>query len=220
MVGTENFHPKFDEPCPAGTDPVNWREGLERLTIPWLNFGYVVRRDLHRSEKFIRVTRLALTELPSDPPPDMEDSDGLDLSSNSLTALPDWIATFRCLCYLNIGHNQMPGVPEPVRQLKNLVALVADGNPIKELPEWIGELSALEEISMQDTDLENLSPSISSLANLKGLYLRKCSLTRLPEDLDGLKSLEELDLTDNSLRELPLALTRLPNIKRLHLHGN
>ncbi|KAI3446870.1 hypothetical protein Pfo_003535 [Paulownia fortunei] len=128
----------------------------------------------------------------------------LDLSSNWLTEIPQFLSGPKSLKYLNFESNR----------LTNLSRFKAD----------LTTLSALEILNLGYNDITgDIPPSIGALTTLKALSFRNNELTgSLPEEgLCMLRKLEELDLSRNSLSGvIPSCLSNLTFLKLLELSEN
>jgi Leucine-rich repeat (LRR) protein len=90
-------------------------------------------------------------------------------------------------------------IPEEIKELKQLEALVLRVNSIQNLPEAINSLENLRVLDLTDNPgLSNIDP-IVGVENLEELVLFGCSLTKLPEGIGKLKKLKYLGLTGNNL---------------------
>ncbi|ELA41474.1 uncharacterized protein VICG_01458 [Vittaforma corneae ATCC 50505] len=72
----------------------------------------------------------------------------LDLSYNSLLALPNSISSFVSLEKLNIEGNQFKSIPDQVYNLLNLHVFNASFNKIREIPSWLARLPYLYELNL------------------------------------------------------------------------
>ena len=121
----------------------------------------------------------------------------LDVSSNRLTALPEWLG-----------------------QLTQLLSLYLEDNQLAALPESLGRLSQLQWLDLQENQLTSLPESLGQLPKLKLLRLDCNQLTALPESLGQLPELLHLTLNDNGLTDLPESLAQLEKCPYLYLNRN
>ena len=88
----------------------------------------------------------------------------LNLSGNSLTALPDDFSTWFTgpIRKLDLRQNNMEYVPDVVQTLKDLECLNLGGNSFKELPDWLTRdtFPNLEELWLNDGTFGGLTPGV------------------------------------------------------------
>ncbi|XP_078389838.1 uncharacterized protein LOC144671696 [Cetorhinus maximus] len=106
----------------------------------------------------------------------------LDLSSNSITGIPDF-GNLRNLKKLILDHNKIPALPEGAfDDLVTLEELSIKGNAIQVIPEHIFDL----------------------LENLRYLVLSANKIQKFPENsLDNVENLDKFDISNNNLRSIP-----------------
>mmetsp|Transcript_100890 Transcript_100890/g.300962 ORF Transcript_100890/g.300962 Transcript_100890/m.300962 type:complete len:278 (-) Transcript_100890:62-895(-) len=125
----------------------------------------------------------------------------VDLSVNSLKALPEDLGAWACLQNLTCSQNKLTALPPTLGQLAGLQKLVLSGNKIQEIGPGLAQLGALKTLQL---DSNALGP-------------------RLPaETFDGViaGALEELDLSGNVLEELPASTVKLTALTRLCVARN
>ncbi|CAF3857900.1 unnamed protein product [Rotaria sp. Silwood2] len=167
----------------------------------------------------------------------------LDLSSNSLTTLPNEIETLNYLIVLNIQNNQLTSLPDAVRGLRALEKLVlsqnqlttlSDGlfycssllslnlsrNHLTKLPNKIGQLSYLQELDLSENEFELFPKEIGFLTRLTKLTVAKNRLRVLPHEFGSLYNLRSLDLSHNQLTELPESVGDLINLEEIYANTN
>lgn len=110
-------------------------------------------------------------------------------------------------------------IPDEVAQFKNLQYLDVSKNSIKELPEWIGDLSNLQYLSCSKTGLEHVPREIGKLKNLRWINLNQNELVLLPPQFGDMEKLEIADLWSNNLSEFPATLEKLKKLKVLDLRN-
>ncbi|XP_078056888.1 uncharacterized protein LOC144481626 [Mustelus asterias] len=123
----------------------------------------------------------------------------LDLSSNSLTGIPDF-RNLRNLRKLVLDHNQIPDLPERAFDvLVSLEALSVKGNAIRVIPDGI----------------------FDSLGNLRHLILPGNRIERFPNNsLHSLRNLTTLDISNNQIRTIPREIFGINPAFCLLLSGN
>src|SRR5262249_32139706 len=77
----------------------------------------------------------------------------LDIGDNQLAGLPEWIADLGRLEWLEAESNQLTEVPGSLRELRSLHYLEVSGNSILELPPSLGELPDLWGLGVQANPL-------------------------------------------------------------------
>jgi hypothetical protein len=100
--------------------------------------------------------------------PDLE---GMDLSDNALTLLPESIGSLKNLKYLMLSDNAFTLLPEPIGLLQNLKILNVRNNVITQLPGFIVNLNNLETIHLQNTSIKELPEEIMRCKSLTTIYL-------------------------------------------------
>lgn len=143
----------------------------------------------------------------------------LDLSALGLEVVPPEIRDLN-LVDLDISSNSIRLVPDWVGQLSGLVRLRLGGNPIAELPESIGDLRQLEELDLYGDDLRLLPAEIGRLERLRFLGLSRNALTELPDSMRKLHRLHTLYVGYNLLDHLPECLRELRALALLFVSGN
>jgi len=125
-----------------------------------------------------------------------EDLARLDLSSQGLEQVPDYVFGMTELQELDLSNNQLTGaLPAEIRHLKNLRILDVSGNKMTGVPAEVGQLSELEELDLSDNELTGLPLELGNLSNLKLLDLRgndpaSQDLEAIRSDLPGANILE------------------------------
>nr|UMO79207.1 Leucin rich repeat domain containing protein [Pandoravirus belohorizontensis] len=106
----------------------------------------------------------------------------LDLSSNRLADLPDWLARFTSLRVLDLAANRLTRVPPCVGALTALARLDLSQNRLDAIPAWFGPaLVGLRQLNLCSAFERGprLPPSFADLASLRHLSLC-CSATLAP----------------------------------------
>ena len=136
----------------------------------------------------------------------------LEISSNPLTSLPEWIGGFKQLQSLNLSRNLLTTLPESLTRLKQLRWLNLYNNKLTTLPDSLGQLILLQALDIGSNTLVELPESIG---NLKLLYLLNIShnhLTELPESFGKLENLQKLYINNNYLIKLPDSFGQLSKL--------
>jgi len=144
----------------------------------------------------------------------------LDFIFKGLTSIPNAIKNLSSIKALIFRYNQILNLPDWIGSLSSLESLNLNVNNINKLPDSIGSLSSLKELLLWKNDLKNLPDSIGSLRSLESLNLRLNQLEDLPETIANLNSLKELNLHDNKLIEIPQSIGLLRSLEKLNLSWN
>ncbi|XP_067828188.1 slit homolog 1 protein-like isoform X1 [Heptranchias perlo] len=123
----------------------------------------------------------------------------LDLSSNSLTSVPNF------------------------SNLRNLRRLVLNSNKIPALPEGaFDDLVALDELSIRGNAIQAIPDGIfDPLENLRYLTLSANRIKKFPNNsLDNLKNLTTFDVSNNGLRTIPHGLFERNPVLYIYLYNN
>lgn len=164
----------------------------------------------------------------------------LDLSTNFLTKLPEWISLLIHLTALDLNHNFLRDFPEAIRPLKRLTALDIGSNPLLNFPNFSATFPELEVLSLGGGMFSKFPEGIDS-QKLKRLAFQNClvdtipvsiktlSLTKLclrsmhlkfPEAALSIKTLVELDLNDNEIELIPEDIISLSKLRKLSMGRN
>ena len=113
--------------------------------------------------------------------------------------MPPEIGHLKELRFLNVGENQLVGLPTSIQNLIKLEKLYLHGNKITELLPEIGHLKELWLLNVQENNLFGLPTSMHKLKKLKMLYLANNRLTELPPRIGDLTELKVLSVVGNPL---------------------
>ncbi len=140
----------------------------------------------------------------------------LDLSDNNLSgSLPAAVGDLAALEYLNLGSNQITGVPGQIGRLRQLVSLSIDNNQLTTLPRGFTNLRALEYLNLDNNQLTALPAEIGRLTKLISAHLKQNQLTTLPISVGQMSRLENLFLFRNPLTSIPAELAQAPRFRGL-----
>nr|XP_023398120.1 p53-induced death domain-containing protein 1 isoform X3 [Loxodonta africana] len=136
-----------------------------------------------------------------------------------LTSLPDGLSNLARLAHLDLSFNSLEALPACVPQLRGLDALLLSHNCLLELPEALGALPSLTFLAVTHNCLQTLPTALGALSTLRRLDLSENLLDTLPPEIGGLSSLAELNLASNRLQSLPASLGTpvVPEMPRLFL---
>ncbi len=144
----------------------------------------------------------------------------LDLSNNQFGKLPPQITQMPNLGYLNLRSNQLSQLPEDITALTQLQWLDLGRNQFKQLPEGITRLSNLKNLALDDAKIDSLPEAFKDMVRLRFLSLRRTGLSKIPQEIMALRELEELILAENKISELSPELSKLEKLSYLNVEKN
>ena len=169
------------------------------------------------------ITRLDLAcGLEEFPPEIFELADSLEilnLSGNSLTALPDDLSRLGKLRVLFCSENRFSELPEVLSSCAQLEMVGFKANRISEVAA-AAIAPGLRWLILTDNQIAALPDAIGSCERLQKLMLAGNQLTALPEAMGGCGGLELLRISANRFEDLPEWLLRLPRLTWLAFGGN
>jgi len=143
----------------------------------------------------------------------------LDLSSNTLSSLPDELAQLTKLKIIFASQNKFDHLPEVLGKLPNLEMIGFKSNQIKQVAE--NSLPAkLRWLILTDNQIETLPDSLGERPQLQKLALAGNQLSELPQTLSQANNLELVRISANKLTECPEQLLNLPKLAWLAFAGN
>ncbi|KAJ3027305.1 hypothetical protein HDV00_011272, partial [Rhizophlyctis rosea] len=158
-----------------------------------------------------------ITHLPNDLIESLRQLRNLDVSSNSLTAIPP--ALFHActdLQELRLADNAIRSLPSDVVNLEHLSRLILSNNQIGTVPE-MSNLTSLIELDLSGNLITHIpDQSFAHLTHLRVLSLANNRLESLPNFSD-LEHLEVLDLRKNPLLALHSSISKLVSLEDLRL---
>jgi hypothetical protein len=110
-------------------------------------------------------------------------------------------------------------VPEKLAQFKKLRFLNLSKNKIEQVPNFIGDFSELEVLNVERNKLTIFPLVVCRLTKLKELIVNRNEITEIPECIEYAVSLEYIDIYDNPVGGLPESLARLKNLKNIDITG-
>ncbi|XP_043195066.1 leucine-rich repeat-containing protein 40-like isoform X1 [Amphibalanus amphitrite] len=151
----------------------------------------------------------------------------LAASDNRLTSLPDEIGSMTSaghhgggMRHLDLSRNSLTALPASMGQLYQLEVLDLRQNQLTELPE-LTDCHALKELHVGFNQIKEMSVElVESIKSVVTLDLSNNKLEALPDEISCLQRLERLDLRNNDLAVPPLRLCLLPLLKSVQLEGN
>lgn len=142
----------------------------------------------------------------------------LDLGHNELTGVPEEIGDLDGLTdFLYLHDNRLSSLPASFSRLTRLRYLNISENRFSELPEAVCGMAELIELRATDNLLAALPDSVGRLSRLRELHLRNNRLASLPDAIGELRELRQLDLRGNPIGSLPASLGALPKLEKIDL---
>ena len=122
----------------------------------------------------------------------------LNLDGNSITNIPDSLAGATKLRWLHLDANMIGELPASLAALKDMRRIYLRVNKFTSVPEVVKEWPELEDLVLDDNAITEVPDWVGTdlSKNLKTLSLKGCPIKRLPDDLSGLRNLSRLDLAD------------------------
>ena len=150
----------------------------------------------------------------------LKNLEGLDLSHNDITKIPNSIGQLKRLKKLSLSHNKLKTLPENMGNLKKLTKLYLSNNKIRSYPEAINNIKSLKTLFLENNQLLIIPESIEKLKNLKHLYIYRNKIKELPENIKSLKNLKTLSIFFNQIESIPTQIDQLEFLKVLNLEIN
>ncbi|CAH3146243.1 unnamed protein product [Pocillopora meandrina] len=144
----------------------------------------------------------------------------INLAGNTISVLPDSIATFPNLRELDVSANGLAYITPRIGELRNLKRLLAKNNNLADLPKEFASLLALEHLNLSGNRFVSFMPQMFELVALKALLLGGNRIDVIPPDIHRLQRLEILYLGGNQLASVPAELGMLRKLKALNLCDN
>ncbi len=143
----------------------------------------------------------------------------LNLSGNSLTALPDDLSRLSKLRVLFCSENRFSELPEVLSSCAQLEMVGFKANRISEVAAT-AIAPGLRWLILTDNQIRALPDAIGSCGRLQKLMLAGNQLAALPEAMGGCVGLELLRISANRFDALPEWLLQLPRLTWLAFGGN
>lgn len=178
-----------------------------------------IKQAIDSHSRTLDLSSLSLSELPNSVS-QATDIHTLKLENNQLTHLPEALAHLSQLRELLLRNNRLENLPSRLGELKQLQRLDLGLNRLINVPQGISQLSQLQRLGLRGNGIRTLPASIGGLSRLKYLYLGDNRLSSLPDSFRRLAELEELSLRDNRLTRLPEHLGELGKLTMLDVAGN
>lgn len=160
--------------------------------------------------------------------------------------LSDLIFRIHSLNFMEVSKTQLNILPNKIKGLENLTALMLYDNKLESLPKEIGLLTKLKTLDLSNNQLTELPVEISQLSELQSLNIINNKVSKLPSDLSkwtnlivikfslnqfvrfppGLctptfkQHLTEIHAKDNQIGDLPKEIGHLSALRHLDLSNN
>jgi hypothetical protein len=142
------------------------------------------------------------------------------ICGKGLRDIPEWIRHLTSLEALLLSRNQLTRLPDWIVELFNLENLDLDGNQLDNLPEGIGQLKKLKRLNLSRNQLTSFPRSMAELTNLETLYFSNNRFTTLPDWFGCLEQLLSLSMSGNPLTSFPDSFGQLKKLKILDCTDN
>ncbi|XP_016524707.1 leucine-rich repeat-containing protein 69 isoform X3 [Poecilia formosa] len=145
----------------------------------------------------------------------------LNLNSNRLKSVPEFVSRFPNLSVLLLCHNSISDLPTQLQSLRHLTELNLGNNALREFPVVLSHLGSLTKLDLYNNKIAVVSPdAIGNLGNLVVLNLNHNNIQRLPPEIGRLRKLQHFSIVDNKLEELPGEVGCLKKLSELNLTYN
>lgn len=152
-------------------------ENLEQLFVS----GCILRQVPASIERLKRLWDFyfdgnQLEELPCLP----SQVDGLKISGNQLTSLPETLGRCTEMKSIRAYANSLTHLPESLCNMHRLSDVLLQGNNIAALPEEFGRARSVRYLCLHDNRLQSLPESVTEMKELRWVYLYGNQISRLP----------------------------------------
>lgn len=126
----------------------------------------------------------------------------LNLSTNQLKTLPEFLGECTKLQYLEISRNCLTDLPSTFSNLSSLRELVLSNNAFTKIPECIYDMQGLEILLVSDNKITEICvEGLKRLKRLATLDLSNNNISQVPPELGNVKQLRCLELRGNCFRQ-------------------
>ena len=145
----------------------------------------------------------------------------VDVSGNTITALPQALARLTRVHRLCASHNALFAVPPGLcAGWVSLKVLRLEGNKLASLPPDLGELARLEELWLSDNEIVSLPASVAKLVRLRRLRLARNRLRFDPDETSPVSDEKDEKKNENDERSSLRFLGSCAAARELALDGN
>ncbi len=135
--------------------------------------------------------------------------------TNWVNASIGWFDDDGRLTALDMKQLSLSGVPELVRNLKNLEEISLKWNRLESLPTWLGDLPRLRHLDVSFNLISSFPDELGHCSTLVHLNCRGNRLPEMPASVTKLVGLELLDISGNPLGSLSPSLAKVKSLKEL-----
>ncbi|CAF0892345.1 unnamed protein product [Adineta ricciae] len=119
-----------------------------------------------------------------------QQSDSLDLSSLSLSTLPDAIGRMQHIQFLSLANNCFSELPEILVQLTDLKLLNLSYNTLVGIPDSIKLFEKLQFLNVSCNQLQKVSAELARLPHIETVLLPHNRILEFPDNIKSIKALE------------------------------
>ncbi|CAF1302684.1 unnamed protein product [Adineta ricciae] len=119
-----------------------------------------------------------------------QQSDSLDLSSLSLSTLPDVIGRMQHIQFLSLADNCFSELPEILAQLTDLKLLNLSYNTLVGIPDSIKSFEKLQFLNVSCNQLQKVSAELARLPHIETVLLPHNRILEFPDNIKTIKFLE------------------------------
>ncbi|XP_048575726.1 protein flightless-1 homolog isoform X2 [Nematostella vectensis] len=143
-------------------------------------------------------------------------------TQRTIMNFPNKLEGLANLADLDLSHNDLPRVPEPVYLISSLKRVNLSHNAITELSSLIDTWTQLEHLNVSRNQLTSLPVALCKLVKIKRLFLNgnNINFEGLPTGIGKLYNLEVFMAAYNQLECIPEGLCRCIKLRKLILHSN
>jgi len=166
-----------------------------------------------------KITAHGLHEFPEQALEYADEAEVLDMSSGTMTELPESVSRFKNLRVAFFSHHDFTRIPEVLGQCENLEFIGMRGCKIAEIHDE-SLAPSLQGVTLTDNLITEIPKSIGKLKQLRKFMVAGNHLQDVAEELMGCENLELLRLPVNHLRKDPTFLLQLPHLAWYSDAGN
>lgn len=185
-------------------------------TLPRIEKEYVLH--LINKLKSLKSLNLRKNRLSFVPEMDLPNIEHLDLASNYMCEVPEWIKSCN-LSYLNLGVNNLESIPDWISEFKELKVLKIHKNKLTNVDPIFG-CKKLQFLNLYLNQIQEIPNFIFSLPDIEFFSWGLSKITELSDEICKWKKLKWLSLVANKLRYLPDGICTLQNLQALRVHKN
>ena len=147
----------------------------------------------------VDVEKNFISSLPNGLAQELPKLEFLRVSSNLLASFEPITDMGSNLRHLDLSKNSISAIPVSIKRLTGLKTLIVSRNKIRELPLELFDVDTLESLNVSYNDIAVVERGIGKLKNLRSLHLNSNPVSFIGPDIKNLKELAVLKLGDTSL---------------------